>query len=133
MPFAQGASNLDSIRELREAVVVIRNANEAGLLDAQRVPGFLSPSLPSRIEIRRPAPNPFDDAATIGLTLPAAAGVRVALFDVLGREVLTAQNGPLEAGAHDVTIDAAGLGAGVYLARVWVAGQEAGAFPLTRR
>jgi hypothetical protein len=133
MPFGRGMDHYDSITQLRLAADVVRNAYDAGLLDAQRVPGFLSPALPSRIEIRRPAPNPFDDAATIGITLPAAAGVRVALLDVLGREVLTAQDGSLEAGAHDVMIDAAGLAPGVYLARVWVAGQEAGALPVTRR
>jgi hypothetical protein len=133
MPFAQGSNHLASVDALRRATAVVRNAYEAGLLDAQTVPGFIAPDLPPRIELRRPAPNPFDDAATIGITLPAAAHVRVALFDVLGREVLTAQDGPLEAGAHEVTIDAAGLAPGAYLARVWVAGQDAGAFPLTRR
>jgi hypothetical protein len=133
IPFAAGESHLDSVSRLRVAADVLSNAQNVGLLDAQRVPGFLSPALPSRIEIRRPAPNPFDDAATIGITLPAAADVRVALFDVLGRAVLTAQDGTLEAGAHDLTIDAAGLAPGAYVARVWVAGQDAGALPLTRR
>jgi hypothetical protein len=132
--FAQGADYLDSVSELRTAATVVRAAYEAGLLEAQRIPGAPGPpAQPAAIEIRRPAPNPFDDAATIGLTLPAATGVRVALHDVLGREVIVAQDGTLEAGAHEVTIDAAGLAPGVYVARVWVAGQEAGAFPVTRR
>jgi hypothetical protein len=133
MVFGQGGDHLDSITELRRASHYAQNAHDAGLLDPHRVPGFVQPVLPAAIELRRPAPNPFDDAATIGITLPAAADVRVALFDVLGRAVLTAQDGPLEAGAHEVTIDAAGLAPGAYLARVWVAGQDAGAFPLTRR
>jgi hypothetical protein len=133
LPFGRGETNLASIIELRRAAQVILNANEAGLLAPRRVPGFLDPPTPNAIELRRPAPNPFDDSATIELTLPAAAGVRVALVDVLGREVIVALDGTLEAGAHEVTIYAAGLAPGVYLARVWVAGQEAGALPVTRR
>jgi len=133
MPFGQGADHLDSVSRLRIAADVIHNAQNAGLLEAQRVPGFVGPAPPLSIELRRPVPNPFTDDAVIELALPAPASVRVALVDVLGREVQVAQDGPLDAGARAITLAGAGLAPGVYVARVWVAGQSAGALPVTRR
>jgi hypothetical protein len=133
MPFGRGTDHLDSVSKLRVAADVIHNAQSAGLLDAQRVPGFIGPAPPLSIELRRPAPNPFTDEAVMLVTLPAAAGVRVALVDVLGREVAVLADGPHEAGAHPIAIAGAGLAPGVYVARVWVNGQPAGALPLTRR
>jgi hypothetical protein len=47
-----------------------------------------------------------------------AGAVRVAAYDVLGREVSLLHDGPLEANeAHHFTLDAAGLTAGLYLIR----------------
>jgi len=130
----QADDNLDSITELRRASTYAQNAHDAGLLTAQRVPGWPGPPPPPKaIELRRPAPNPFSDEAVMSITLPAAAGVRVALVDVLGREVQVVRDGPLDAGAHAITLPGAGLAPGVYIARVWVAGQSAGALPVTRR
>jgi hypothetical protein len=85
------------------------------------------------VEVRRPAPNPFDETATLGLSLPAAADVRVELVDVLGREVAVLAEGPHEAGPHAIEIDGRPLAPGVYVARVWVDGQPAAALPVTRR
>jgi hypothetical protein len=133
IPYGRGTDHIDSIVWLRRAATQLRNAYDAGLLEAVRMPGFvLEPGSP-RVGLRRPSPNPFDVVATIELTLPAAAGVRVALVDVLGREVAVLADGPHEAGVHPIEIAGAGLAPGVYLARVWVAGQPAGALPLTRR
>jgi len=63
-------------------------------------------------------PNPVRDAATIRYVLPTAVDVRVALYDALGREVAVLADGPHRAGAHTVTLQAAGLAPGVYLVRV---------------
>ena len=132
--FGQGDDNLDSISELRRASTYVQNAHDSGLLDAQRVPGWPGPPPPPQaIELRRPVPNPFADEATMSVTLPAAAGVRVALVDVLGREVAVLADGPHEAGPHPIAIAGAGLAPGVYVARVWINGQAAGALPVTRR
>ena len=134
IPYGRGSSNLDSVSELRRAATLLRSVYEEDLLDAQRVPGWPGPPAPpAAVELRRPAPNPFTDEAVMSVTLPAAAGVRVALVDVLGREVAVLADGPHEAGRHPIAIAGAGLAPGVYVARVWVNGQPAGALPVTRR
>jgi hypothetical protein len=134
MIFGQGADNFDSINALRTAATVARNAYEAGYLDPRPVPGFAGPpATPGAVQVRRPAPNPFGERATIGVSLPSAATLRIALMDVLGREVAVLADGPREAGRHDVTVDGALLPAGVYVARFWVNGEAVEALLLTRR
>ncbi|HLA63893.1 MAG TPA: T9SS type A sorting domain-containing protein, partial [Rhodothermales bacterium] len=72
---------------------------------------------PSTLRLSPPVPNPASDAATVRLDVPTAADVRVALYDVLGREVAVVQEGPMPAGTHVLTIEGARLPAGVYVLR----------------
>ncbi len=68
-------------------------------------------------------PNPFTDFARVGFRLPARTPVRLAAYDVAGREVASLLDGVLGAGEHLVTWDGtdrsgARLAAGVYLMRL---------------
>jgi hypothetical protein len=73
-------------------------------------------------------PNPFNPTTTLRFTLPAAADVRLEVFDLLGRRVATLVDGPLDAGTHAVPFDAAHLPSGTYLYRM-----QAGGAVLTQR
>ncbi len=59
-------------------------------------------------------PNPFSESTTIEFELSSSGDIRLAVLDVLGREVRLLQSGPMAAGRHEVTFDASGLPAGVY-------------------
>ncbi|HET7224910.1 MAG TPA: hypothetical protein VFK69_04260 [Candidatus Eisenbacteria bacterium] len=59
-------------------------------------------------------------AAALELDLPAAADVRVALYDVSGRRVAQPLSGALAAGRHRVALATLGLPSGVYFARAEV-------------
>lgn len=63
-------------------------------------------------------PNPTRSHAEVAYKMGVAAHVRVALFDVLGRRVLTVHGGPVTAGAHTAEVATAGLPAGVYVVRI---------------
>ena len=65
-----------------------------------------------------PAPNPFRDGAAVTVTLAAPGPVRLALLDVLGREVAVLLDGDLAAGTRSVAVDGSGLAAGVYVLRL---------------
>ncbi len=67
-------------------------------------------------------PNPFAQSATVALTLGDETRVRVAVYDVLGREVAVLADGALAAGRHDLRLDGRGLPAGVYLVRAEAGG-----------
>ncbi|MEM1043106.1 MAG: T9SS type A sorting domain-containing protein [Bacteroidota bacterium] len=76
----------------------------------------------------RAYPNPFTGRTTVGFTVPEAGPARVAVFDVLGREVAMLADGPLAAGQHEVVLDGAALPSGVYVVRLTTESQT-----LTRR
>ncbi len=63
-------------------------------------------------------PNPFATTATLRFDLPASGAVRLAVYDVLGREVARLLDGETEAGSHAVAFEAAALPSGVYVYRL---------------
>ncbi|MEM8599275.1 MAG: FG-GAP-like repeat-containing protein [Bacteroidota bacterium] len=73
-------------------------------------------------------PNPFRGAATLTLTLPEAQAVRVALYDVLGREVALLHEGTASAGSLTLEVDGTRLASGVYVVRA-----EGATFVATQR
>jgi len=65
------------------------------------------------------APNPVAGRATISYTVAAGSEqVRIALTDLLGREVRVLENGTKAAGAQTLDLNAANLAAGTYLVKV---------------
>ena len=74
-------------------------------------------------------PNPFSERAEFALEVAEAQDVRVAVYDVMGREVARLHDGPLAAGARErFELDGGALASGVYLVRITGA-----AFAETRR
>ncbi|HLT47525.1 MAG TPA: T9SS type A sorting domain-containing protein, partial [Rubricoccaceae bacterium] len=57
--------------------------------------------------------------------------VRLAVYDVLGREVAVLADGHRDAGTHRATLDASGLAAGTYVYRLTV-GNEVQTGRMTR-
>ena len=64
------------------------------------------------------APNPTSGTATVRFALAAPGVVRVAVYDVLGREVAVLVDAERPAGPHTVRVDAARLAAGTYVLRL---------------
>lgn len=67
------------------------------------------------------APNPVGSVGMVHIELPAAGFARLALYDLLGREVSVLAAGLHEAGAHKFRLDASSLRPGLYLVRLSVA------------
>jgi plastocyanin len=75
--------------------------------------------LPPGFALGTPTPNPFRDETAFALTVATPAPVRVAVYDVLGREVDVLHDGPLPAGTPVPFVWApAAARAGAYLVRV---------------
>ena len=78
-------------------------------------------------------PNPFSGRTAIRFALEEAGDVRLAVYDVTGREVAALADGPAEAGQHAATFEADGLAAGVYVWRLVADGHvETGRITLVR-
>ena len=71
-------------------------------------------------------PNPAHDLATCRFVLPVPSEVRLEIFDLLGRRMVSfAPVEPQAAGQHDVQVSTAGWRPGVYLGRLEVGGRHA--------
>lgn len=63
-------------------------------------------------------PNPFTQTANIDFTLSDAANVNIAVFDIMGRNVMNLFDGDMQSGNQSLKIDANGLSKGVYFVRL---------------
>ena len=75
-------------------------------------------------------PNPVRHGATIHYVAPEAGAVRIALHDVLGREVAVIHQGALTVGTHTLALDVTALPSGHYVLRAVGAGGNT-AHPVT--
>jgi hypothetical protein len=74
------------------------------------------------LELKSPFPNPARTQATVRFGVPERAKVRLALYDVMGRQVRVLHNGPLK-GRQEMQADLSGLSSGSYFLRL-KAGEE---------
>lgn len=79
--------------------------------------------LPSAVSLAQNFPNPFNPSTVIEYALPADAGVRLSVHDMLGREVAVLVDALRTVGTHRVSFDASALAGGSYLARLDVDGR----------
>ncbi len=83
----------------------------------QQIAGGLNPE--SRIP--HPAlsahPNPFNQHSLVSLTIELPCNVRLAVYDVSGREAAVLAEGYYGAGEYEVVWDASGMASGVYFIR----------------
>ena len=101
-------------------------------LDLSLVTGVKGPSdgpLPGDFSLDQNYPNPFNGETRIRFSLPARGEVRLAIYDVLGREVRSLAGGEFPAGAHQLSWDGRGadgavLASGVYIYRLSVSGEQ---------
>jgi len=83
---------------------------------------------PLAFALRQNYPNPFNPSTEISYTIPKASQVVLNVYNVLGQVVATLVNGPMTAGDHAVTFNAANLSSGVYFYRL-----QAGSLATTQK
>jgi hypothetical protein len=76
---------------------------------AERIPDF---------KLDQNYPNPFNPQTTIEYSIPANTLVHLAVYDILGREVLRLVDEYKQAGRYDFRFNASGLSSGVYFYRL---------------
>ncbi len=85
------------------------------------------PEIPSAVSLGANYPNPFNPRTSISFQMPSTSLARLAVYDMLGREVAVLVNGVTSTGRHEVTFDASKLASGLYLYAL-----EAGGTRITR-
>jgi hypothetical protein len=117
------------------------NCTNAGFyvhLDDVRVEPTLDVSgepegLPAAADLLPNYPNPFNPATTLAFRLAQRTDVRLAVYDMLGRETALLADGVFEAGTHRVVWGARGMASGAYVARLAAGGVSASRMMLLTR
>ena len=80
--------------------------------------------LPPAALIHSPVPNPFTSSTTISFELVESGDVRLDVYDLSGRSIVTLVEGSRVTGTHSVPLDAVGMTSGVYLIRLVTSSQS---------
>ena len=94
----------------------------------------ISNQIPSEFTLSQNYPNPFNPVTKIRFAIPVDSRLRgnnkivLKVYDMLGREVRTLVNEPLQPGTYEAEFDGSGLNSGVYFYRL-----TAGDFTETRK
>jgi hypothetical protein len=77
-----------------------------------------STEVPTSFDLKQNYPNPFNPSTKINFSLPKNGNVKLTVFDITGKTVVTLVNSELQAGTYAADFDASGLSSGVYLYRI---------------
>lgn len=76
--------------------------------------------IPKGFMLEQNYPNPFNPVTNIRFSIPKAGVVKLAVYDITGREVESLVSGRLNAGIYNADLDASALSSGVYFYRLVV-------------
>ena len=79
-------------------------------------------ALPESFSVNNAYPNPFNPTTTLKFSLPIETEVYIAVYNLNGREVVTLQEGNMDAGYHTVRWNADRYSSGVYFIKM-IAGE----------
>jgi hypothetical protein len=92
-------------------IVKINTSTMTGITGAEN-------EIPSDYSLSQNYPNPFNPSTKISFSIPKASFVKMAVYDITGREVETLVNEQLNAGTFEVDFNASKLTSGVYFYRI---------------
>ncbi|MFK7846494.1 MAG: cohesin domain-containing protein [Rhodothermales bacterium] len=82
-------------------------------------------TLPNAFGLEGNYPNPFNPSTSVEFNLPEPASVNVDVFDMLGRQVMSTDPQPFQAGSrHAIQLDASSLSSGTYVYRIVAHGNQ---------
>ena len=74
--------------------------------------------LPLEFGLTQNYPNPFNATTAIPFALTKASDIKLAVFDIAGRQIAELATGQFEAGRHTISLNAADYASGVYIVRL---------------
>ena len=116
-----GNADNDRDNDNKNLVMTARVLSRVPLLEDQ-------PQLPvsDRIELLYNYPNPFNSETQVWFNIPSSVEgdvrVRVEVYDILGRRVMTLMDENRSAGKQEVLFDAGNLSSGIYILRMTAGG-----------
>ena len=74
-------------------------------------------NLPNSFALFQNYPNPFNPSTIIGYNVPKTGSVKLIVYDLTGKEILTLVNGEMKAGSYNVVFNGSNLASGIYFYR----------------
>jgi len=109
-------------------IVDITNQAEVST-DNLQIPGnTTNTEIPKEYAIAQNYPNPFNPSTSIKFDIPNLSEVKLAVYDLTGREIALLVNETLEPGSYSYTWNASQLSSGIYFYRI-----KAGSFVQTKK
>jgi hypothetical protein len=93
----------------------------------------LGMSHPAEFELSQNYPNPFNPTTKLSFSLPFNSNVTLEVYNLIGQRVLTLVKGTLQAGTHQVELNASDLNSGVYLYILNASGENGTSFTSSRK
>ena len=75
-------------------------------------------ALPKEFALHQNYPNPFNPSTTIKYSIPVDTQVKIAVYDMLGKEVATLVNERKDIGTYEAMWDASGVPSGIYFCKI---------------
>jgi len=96
----------------------------------------ISLNTPAATALHQNYPNPFNPSTQISYDIAALSNVRLAVYDLLGREVAVLVNRQMEPGNYTAEFNGAGLASGLYFYRLdarQTTNAQAGSYTVTKK
>jgi photosystem II stability/assembly factor-like uncharacterized protein len=74
--------------------------------------------LPEKFSLSQNYPNPFNPSTKIKFAIPNSSFIKLAVYDMLGREVSSLVNENLQPGTYEYEFDASDLNSGIYFYKI---------------
>ncbi|MBI4810965.1 MAG: T9SS type A sorting domain-containing protein [Ignavibacteriales bacterium] len=81
---------------------------------------MISSNLPRASQLYQNYPNPFNPSTEIGFDIHRTGMVKIKIFDILGRDLITLVDEKKNPGHYNVSLNASGLSGGIYFCRLQI-------------
>jgi hypothetical protein len=78
----------------------------------------ISAEIPEKFSLSQNYPNPFNPSTKISFAIPKSSIVRIAIFDITGKEIEVLVNEQIQPGTYETTWNASAFSSGLYFCRM---------------
>lgn len=122
---AQGTDRRNSVTRLKIlADTILANCSRGFIIGAEPI----STRIPNVYTLAQNYPNPFNPETVIRFQIPKQEDVKLVVYDILGKEVMTLVNEKKQAGEYKVEFDGTNFASGIYFYKI-----TSGDFSQTRK
>jgi hypothetical protein len=112
---AQGTSRRNSVTRLKIlADTILANCGRGFIIGAE----LISTRVPNVYTLSQNYPNPFNPKTVIKFQIPKQDNVKLVVYDILGKEVITLVNEKKQAGEYKIEFDGTNFASGVYFYKI---------------